>query len=121
LRENDKAVLVYTTFPSADAAEAVGGALVEAGLAACVNILPGMTSIYAWKGVRHRDSEVVMIIKTRSALVGRVVAESKSRHPYDNPAILILSVEGGSEAFLDWIAKQTGHPSASGPEAEPNE
>ena len=110
MQENDKAVLVYSTFPSEDAAEAAGTALVERGLAACVNILPGMVSIYVWDGSRHRDSEVVMIIKTRRALAERVVTELRGRHPYENPALLVLPVEGGSAAFLDWILRQTADP-----------
>ena len=112
MQENDKAVLVYTTFPSAEEGEAVGGILVDAGLAACVNILPVMTSIYIWKGERNRDSEAVMIVKTRSALANRVMAEIKARHPYKTPALLVLPVEGGSADYLAWIAAQTAHPGA---------
>lgn len=113
MQENDKAVLVYATFPDVDAAEKEGAALVEAGLAACVNILPGMISIYTWNGERHRDAEVVMIIKTRRALAERVIAEVKSRHAYDNPALVVLPVDGGSEQFLDWIRAQTALPRSS--------
>ena len=112
MQENDKAVLVYTTFPSADEAEAVGGALVDGGLAACVNILPVMTSIYIWKGERNRDSEAVMIVKTRSALAERVMAEVKARHPYETPALLVLPVEGGFADYLAWISAQTAQPGA---------
>ncbi len=112
MQENDKAVLVYATFPSLEAAEKEGGALVEAGLAACVNILPGMISIYTWNGARHRDQEVVMIVKTRRALADRVIAETRSRHPYENPALLVLPVEAGSAPFLDWILGQTDRQAA---------
>lgn len=107
MQENDKAVLVYSTFPTLEAAEAEGAALVEAGLAACVNILPGMISIYVWDGKRHRDAETVMIIKTRRGLADRVIAETRRRHPYENPALVVLPVDGGSEPFLDWIRLQT--------------
>ncbi len=113
MQENDKAVLIYTTFPSLEAAEAEGAALVDAGLAACVNILPGMISIYVWKGERNRDAETVMIVKTRRELAERVVEEVKRRHPYENPAIVILAVDGGSAPYLDWIRDQT-QPPASG-------
>ncbi|WP_072392148.1 divalent-cation tolerance protein CutA [Hyphomicrobium sp. CS1GBMeth3] len=112
MQENDKAVLVYATFPDVAAAETEGAALVEAGLAACVNILPGMISIYTWNGERHRDAEAVMIIKTRRGLAERVIAEVKSRHAYDNPALVILPVDGGSEQFLGWIRAQTANPTA---------
>ncbi len=118
MQQNDKAVLVYMTFPTPEAAEEVGGALVEAGLAACVNILPAMTSIYVWNGARHRDAEAVMIIKTRESLADTVIAETRRRHPYENPAILLLPVSGGSEPFLAWILAQTESP-APLPEPEP--
>ena len=107
MQANDEVVLIYTTFPDAAAAETVGGSLVDRGLAACVNILAGMTSIYVWQGERHRDSEVVMIIKTRAELAERVIEEARKLHPYDNPALLVLPVDGGSAAFLDWIRQQT--------------
>lgn len=110
MQENDKVVLVYSTFPSLEAAEAEGAALVEAGLAACVNILPGMISIYVWEGKRHRDAEVVMIIKTRRTLAERVIAEVRGRHSYENPALLVLSADGGAQAFIDWIERQTASP-----------
>ena len=105
--ENDKPVLIYSTFPSAAEAERVGGALVDRGLAACVNIYPGMTAIYVWEGKRQRETETALIIKTRAALASQVVAEARKLHPYSNPALLILPIEGGSEDFLRWIAEQT--------------
>lgn len=107
MQENDKAVLVYSTFPSLETAEETGGALVDGGLAACVNILPGMVSIYTWNGARHRDAEVVMIIKTRRSLSARVIEETRRRHAYENPALMVLPVEDGSADFLAWILSQT--------------
>lgn len=107
LQQNDKAVVIYTTFPSVEAAEEVGGALVDAGLAACVNILAGMVSIYVWKGERNRDGEAVMLIKTRRSLAERVIAETAARHPYENPAIVVLPIESGAEPYLGWIMAQT--------------
>ena len=107
MRENDKPVLIYSTFPSAAEAERVGGALVDQGLAACVNIFPGMTAIYVWEGKRQRESEAAMLVKTRAALASRVIAAARKLHPYSNPALLVLPVEGGSEDFLRWIAEQT--------------
>lgn len=77
-----EAVLVHATFPSATVAERVGGALVERGLAACVNILPGMISIYVWEGRSDRGSVAVTIIKTRAGLAERVIADVKAMHPY---------------------------------------
>ena len=108
--ENDKPILIYSTFPSAEEAERIGGVLVERGLAACVNIFPGMTAIYMWEGKRERGSEAAMIIKTRGSLASQVVAEAKKLHPYTNPALLVLPVSDGSEDFMRWIAEQTAKP-----------
>lgn len=114
MQGNDKAVLIYSTFPALDSAEQVGAALVDAGLAACVNILPGMVSIYGWQGARQRDSEVVAIVKTHAARAEAAMAEIRRRHPYETPALLVLPVEGGGSDYLAWIAEQTGS-SRSGP------
>ena len=108
--ENDKPVLIYSTFPSPAEAERVGGALVDRGLAACVNILSGMTAIYVWEGKRQREAEAVMIIKTRAGLADTVVSETRKLHPYTNPALVVLPIAGGSEDFLRWIAEQTAKP-----------
>ena len=86
MRENDKPVLIYSTFPSPEEAERIGGALVDRALAACVNIFPGMTAIYVWEGKRQREGETAMLIKTRAALAAEVVAEARKLHPYTNPA-----------------------------------
>jgi periplasmic divalent cation tolerance protein len=107
VQENDKPVLVYSTFPSLGAAEAVGRELVERRLAACVNILPGMTSIYRWEGAIAHDREVVMIIKTREALVPSVMETVKSRHSYTNPALIVLPIIDGSPDYLSWLAAET--------------
>ena len=110
LDANDKPVLIYSTFPSAEEAERIGGALVDRGLAACVNIFPGMTAIYVWEGKRQRESEAAMIIKTRAAMAAEVIAEARKLHPYTNPALLVLPITDGSEDFLRWIAEQTAKP-----------
>jgi periplasmic divalent cation tolerance protein len=107
LSENDKLVLIYATFPSAAEAERIGGLLVDAGLAACVNIFPGMTAIYVWEGKRQQDSEAAAIIKTRAALADKAIAEARKLHPYTNPAFVVLPIAGGSQDFLRWIAEQT--------------
>jgi periplasmic divalent cation tolerance protein len=107
VQENDKPILIYSTFPSPDVAERVGTDLVDAGLAACVNIIPGMTAIYIWQGQRQRDSECVMIIKTRAVLAEQVIVCVRKLHPYTNPALLVLPIASGSEDFLRWIVDQT--------------
>lgn len=106
----DKPVLIYSTFPSPAEAERVGGALVDRGLAACVNIFPGMTAIYVWEGTRRCETETAMIIKTRAELADTVVAEARKLHPYTNPALVVLPLTGGSDDFLRWIAEQTAQP-----------
>jgi len=107
LAPNDKPVLIYATFPSPEEAERIGGALVDQGLAACVNILPGMTAIYVWEGKRNRDSEAAMIVKTRASLADAAIAAGRKLHPYANPAFVVLPIEGGSADFLAWIEEQT--------------
>jgi periplasmic divalent cation tolerance protein len=110
LSENDKPVLVYSTYPSTAEAEQIGTHLVDRGLVACVNIIPGMTAIYVWQGKRQTDTEAAMIIKTRAQIADTVIAEVRRLHPYDNPALVVLPVEGGSADFLRWIAEQTTQP-----------
>lgn len=107
MSENDKLVLIYATFPSSAEAERIGDHLVDAGLAACVNIFPGMTSIYIWEGKRQRDAEAAAIIKTRAELADKAIAEARKLHPYTNPAFVVLPLSGGSQDFLRWIAEQT--------------
>jgi len=110
LDENNKCVLIYSTFPSPAEAERVGGELVDRGLAACVNVLPGMTAIYVWEGKRQREAEAVMIIKTRADLAETAIAEARKLHPYSNPALVVLPIDGGSQDFLRWIGEQTQKP-----------
>jgi len=103
----DRPVLIYTTFPSLEEAKRVGAALVAARLAACINMFPGMISIYEWEGTPEEANEVAMIIKTRSGLADQVVAETKRLHPYEVPALLVLPTEGGSVEYCAWIASET--------------
>lgn len=100
-------VLVYTTWPEAVEAEAAGRAIVADGLAACINILPGMVSIYRWQGEIERAQEVVVLFKTRADLAEAVAQAVRARHPYETPAVLFLPVAGGNADFLDWIAAET--------------
>jgi len=103
-------VLIYTTFSEIEDAKRVGAVLVEARLAACVNIFPGMVSIFEWKGKREKASEAAMIIKTRAALVEGVIAEVKRLHPYEIPALLVLPTDGGSPEYCSWIREKTQRP-----------
>jgi periplasmic divalent cation tolerance protein len=95
---------VYMTTGSLEEARRIGRELVSARLAACVNILPQMNSIYAWEGKLNEDAEVVLIAKTTAACVPALMARVKSLHSYSVPCIVSLAVEDGHPPFLDWIA-----------------
>jgi len=115
VQENDKPVLVYSTFPSPEAAEVVGRALVERRLAACINILPGMTSIYRWENAIARDQEAVMVIKTRLSLARQVTEAAKALHPYTNPALVVLPIIDGSQDYIGWLMDETRTETAGEP------
>lgn len=102
----DRPVLVYTTYPSLVEASLAGRYLVEKGLAACVNILPGMRSIYRWQGKIEQADEVVMIVKTREEQKEAVAAEVKHGHAYDTPAILFIATDGGDAEYINWIVSE---------------
>jgi periplasmic divalent cation tolerance protein len=104
----ERAVLVYTTWPSIVEAEAAGRSIVEKRLAACVNILPGMISHYWWEGKIERAVEAVMLIKTRAGLAGQVSAVVKELHAYATPAVMVLAVESLDPDYHAWIVKETG-------------
>lgn len=104
----DNALLVYSTFPDIASAEKAGRDLVQRGLAACVNLVPGMRSIYAWKGAVEEASEIVAIIKTREGRAEEVGAAVRALHPYDTPIILMIPVSGGDRATIDWLMAATG-------------
>jgi periplasmic divalent cation tolerance protein len=103
----ERAVFVYTTFPSVVEAEKAGRVLVEARLAACVNILPGMISVYRWQSAIERADETVMIVKTRASLAGAVQECIKECHPYDTPAMAVLPVESMEHRYLAWLLDAT--------------
>jgi len=107
LMNAERAVFVYTTYPSLVEAERIGKAVLERRLAACVNILPGMISHYWWQGAIERGAEVVMIIKTRASLAEAVRAAVKELHSYTTPAILVLPIEGGEPGYLAWLMQET--------------
>jgi periplasmic divalent cation tolerance protein len=104
----ERAVFVYTTWPSTADAEEAGRALVEQRLAACVNILPGMISHYRWQGKVERAEEAVMIIKTRASLADAVSSAVKKLHSYDTPAILVMPLESVEKSYLGWLLAETG-------------
>ncbi|MGB7097971.1 MAG: divalent-cation tolerance protein CutA, partial [Xanthobacteraceae bacterium] len=103
----ERAVFVYTTFPSVVEAERAGRVLVERRLCACVNILPGMVSLYWWQGAIERGEEAVMIIKTRASLAEAVRGAVKEMHSYTTPAILVIPLESVDPDYHAWIVHET--------------
>ena len=100
-------VLVYTTFESIEHAKTVGRALIEARLAACMNIIPAMTAIYEWQGEIQECAESIMVIKTRRGNQAEVLKRTKELHPYETPALIVLDPAHADEDFASWIAEQT--------------
>ncbi len=98
------AIVVLTTTETPSQAEQLAQLLVEAELAACVQILPPMTSIYRWQGKVERATETLLLIKTLQEKYSALEAAIKANHPYQTPEIIALPVEAGSEAYLDWLA-----------------
>jgi periplasmic divalent cation tolerance protein len=103
-------VLIYTTFDNSEDAGKVGRKLVESRLAACVNIIPSMTSIYEWEGELHEAGEVVMLIKTRKGRQPQALQRAKELHPYDTPALLVIEPSEVEADFAAWIVGQTDMP-----------
>ena len=95
--------LVYCPCPSLDEAKRLGGALLDAKLAGCINILPGMVSLYDWKGAREEAAEAVLIAKTAATTVPRVRDFLEREHPYDVPAILTLVLADVNAPYRDWL------------------
>ena len=106
----ERPLVVYTTFPDAASALDIGEALVRDKLIACINVLPGMRSVYSWKGAVERADEVVAILKSREGLAETLSAALKARHPYDTPIILHLPVMGIDPDTAAWIFLETEAP-----------
>lgn len=108
----ERALFVYTTFPSLVEAEDAGRALVEAQLAACANIFPGMVSLYRWQGAVERAGEAAMILKTRAGLRDELIAALRARHPYETPAIMVIPLDHVEADYLRWLMESTQPPNA---------
>jgi len=101
--------VVLCTCP-AGVADELARSLVVDGLVACVNIVPAIQSIYRWDDALQCDAESLMLLKTHRARIDDLERALLERHPYDVPEILVLGVESGSEAYLDWVSQQTALP-----------
>jgi len=96
-------LVVLSTVGKAEDAERIGRALVERGLAACVNVLPAVTSIYRWKGTVEKDEERLLLIKTRAERFEALRQALVSLHPYEVPEVLALPIADGHQPYLDWL------------------
>jgi periplasmic divalent cation tolerance protein len=101
-------LVVLSTVAKAEDAERIGRALVEGGLAACVNVLPGVTSIYRWKGKLESEEERLLIIKTRADRFEALREALVALHPYEVPEVLALAVAAGHAPYLEWLDAGVG-------------
>ena len=107
MNASEKLCWVYMTAGSIEEAKNIGGELIEQNLAACVNLLENMISIYKWEEKLEESKEVIMIAKTRKTLMPKLIEKVNSLHSYDCPCILELPIQGGNPDFLSWIKSQT--------------
>ena len=103
-------VVCLVTAPP-DQARAIADALVEREIAACVNIVPLVQSVYRWQGAVEHDEEALLVVKTTRSAVAPLTAALGELHPYENFELVVLRVEGGAPAYLDWIAGSVRLPS----------
>jgi periplasmic divalent cation tolerance protein len=101
------AIVVYVTAPDLETAERIGAAMVEEGLAACANLLPGMRSIYRWRGAVERADEILLLLKTTPSRFDALEARVRALHSYETPCIVALPISQGSAPYLDWIVTGT--------------
>ncbi len=102
-----EAQMVYITTATKDEARVIGKALVAERLAACVNIIEGMNSMYWWQGEIQDEQETVLIAKTRAARVEALIERVKQLHSYDVPCVVALPIRAGNPDFLAWIEAET--------------
>jgi periplasmic divalent cation tolerance protein len=100
-------IMVYMTAPSRNEAEIIGRALVSERLAACINILGDVQSIYQWNGAVQTSTEVALIAKTRADMFTKLSARVKDLHQYDVPCIVAYSMAAGLPAYLNWLESET--------------
>jgi periplasmic divalent cation tolerance protein len=98
-------VVALSTVARPEDAERLARALVEERLAACVNVVPGVVSVYRWKGAVLRDEERLLVIKTTAERLDALRAALPGLHPYEVPELVVLPVTGGLEAYLGWVAE----------------
>jgi uncharacterized protein involved in tolerance to divalent cations len=99
--------MVLCTFPDLPQARQIGTVLVKMQLAACVNLIPGVESIFRWEGKVSTEEEVLAVFKTTTECFEQLERELLVRHPYEVPEVLALPVGAGSEAYLKWVRSET--------------
>lgn len=115
------ALVVLCTVPDEPTAERLARGAVEAGLAACVNVLGGVRSFYRWKGTLQDDRELQLVLKTRRDRFDALAAWITREHPYEVPELLALSVEVGGASYLKWLDAQLDDGPSDGPNDGPND
>ena len=110
MSETTEILFAYITCKDVAEARRIGRGLVDEGLAACVNILPGMESHYRWNGKVESAQEVVLIAKTRAEARETLLERVLERHSYETPCVVFLPVAGGNPDYLDWIARESEAP-----------
>jgi periplasmic divalent cation tolerance protein len=105
--------VVMVTAPDEETAVSLARDLLESRLAACVNVVPGVRSLYRWEGKIAHEGEVLMVIKSTDHALAALVERVQARHPYEVPEVLVVEVTGGASRYIDWVRSETGDP---GPE-----
>jgi periplasmic divalent cation tolerance protein len=100
-------VVVYVTVPDAEIAKKLAHSIVTSKLAACVNIVSGLESVYLWEGKINSDSELLLMIKSRQALVEELTQHVKQNHPYTECEVIAVPIVGGSASYIRWILDST--------------
>ena len=104
--EQQEPIVIYSTFGELENAKDVAHRIIRARLGACVNIVPNIVSVYEWEGAVHEDDEMVMIVKSSKSRQAELIEMIKHHHSYDEPAIMVVPVIGGSASYLKWAAGQ---------------
>ena len=99
--------VVMVTVPDRKTADSMAEGMVKTRLAACVNIVPGVSSVYFWDGKLERSQELLLIVKTRADLVAEVCDHVKKNHPAKTPEVIALAIEDGHAPYLDWVGART--------------
>lgn len=100
-------LVCFCTCPDIDSARRIADALVAERLAACVNVLPGLRSVYRWQGAIEHADETMLLIKTSQDRLDTVCARIRALHPQELPEVIAVEASGGLTAYLDWVVEQT--------------